>query len=174
MRPRVTRRIAALAARAVAAGFDSDTLDQFDDRTPQFPVGQGGIGLQQPECMRVRDQRERRLDALCGHFLDAVAALKERVDRNVEDARDLGETAGADAVRALLVFLHLLKCDTDALTEFGLRQPGGKALNFDALSNLDIDWIGFARGHGNLRLAAFRPSRIASSDTLPSLHRFRE
>jgi hypothetical protein len=68
----------------------------------------------------------------------------------------------------------LLKSNPDALAELGLRQSGGKALDLNALSNFNIDGIGFSRGHGSLRQGAFRPSRIASSDTLPSLHRFRE
>src|SRR5436853_1915127 len=141
----------------MAAGLDRNPLDQLDDRAPQFPIGQRGIGLQQPERVWVRNQGERGFDALRRHLVDAVAALEERVDRDVENARDLRETTGADAVRSFLVLLHLLKGHTNALAQLGLRQSGGKALNLDALSNLDIDWIGFSRGHGSLRLGASAP-----------------
>src|SRR5262249_3272873 len=165
---RMARRVTTLAPRAVAARLDRDALDQFDDRTTQLAVGESRIGLQQTERVRVRDQRERGLDARHRYFFDAVAAFEEGVDRDVENARDLRETTCADAVRSLLIFLHLLERHADALAELGLRQSGGKALDLDALSNLDINGIGFSRGHGSLRLGALRPSRVASSDTLPS------
>src|SRR5712691_3701552 len=110
-------RIAALAAWGMTAGFDRNPFDQLDDRTPQLPISEGRIGLQQPERVRVGDERERRLDALRGDLIERVAPLEECVDGYVEHPCDLRETTGADAVRSLLVFLHLLVCHAEITTE---------------------------------------------------------
>src|SRR5215470_14480116 len=116
----MARRVAPLASRGMAAGLDRDPLDQLDDRTAQLAVGQGRIGLQQAKRVRMRDQRERRVDALRGDLFDIVATLEERVDRNVEDPGYLRQTACADPVRSFFVLLNLLKRHADGLAQFGL------------------------------------------------------
>src|SRR3984893_4871717 len=100
--------------------FHRNPFDQFDNRPSQLPVGECRIGLQQAERMRVRDERERRLDALLGGLFDMVVSLEEGIDGYLETPCDLRETTGADAIRSLLVLLHLLKRHPDALAELGL------------------------------------------------------
>lgn len=48
---------------------------------------------------------------LCAHFLAAFKAFEEIGNRHIEDARDIPEAAGADAIHAGFVFLDLLELD---------------------------------------------------------------
>src|SRR5687768_7557480 len=49
--------------------------------------------------------------------------LEEIGDRHTKPARNVHQAAGSDAVRALLVFLNLLKCDTYAGGQLLLAEP---------------------------------------------------
>jgi hypothetical protein len=53
-----------------------------------------------------------------GAFLSAGRAFKEKCDGHFPNLSDLLEARGADAVRALFVFLYLLKRQPDVPAEY--------------------------------------------------------
>jgi hypothetical protein len=54
---------------------------------------------------------------------------------------DLGQPAGADAVDAFLVLLHLLKGHAELIGERRLRQAAREPLDSDPVPHFDIDRI---------------------------------
>src|SRR5260221_293189 len=52
-----------------------------------------------------------------------IHVVEEERDRHIQDAAQLMQPAGADTVGAALVFLHLLKGQTDGRAELFLREP---------------------------------------------------
>jgi hypothetical protein len=53
------------------------------------------------------------------------------------------QTAGADAVGALFIFLDLLKCDAEIFSQLFLAHSQHVAPKPDATSNMDVDRIRF-------------------------------
>ena len=98
-----------------------DLLDEVDDATAQLAVLDAHERLRQRQpvggCEEVGDVGRRRCFAHAGEAgraRRARGALEEEGDRDLQDVRNLLQPAGADAVRAFLVFLYLLE-----------RQPNG-------------------------------------------------
>src|SRR4029077_15644751 len=77
----------------------------------------------------------------------AVGRAEEKRDRHIERLGDPHQTACADPVHALFVFLDLLECDAEHLAKLGLRHALGHAPRPYALPHLDIVRIG-ALGSG--------------------------
>jgi hypothetical protein len=92
------------------------------------------------ECLR-DTQRLRIGDQLeWGNVVDRLRSgpFEEGMDRHVQRFGDLHQAAGADAVRALLVFLNLLEGDPKLIGERGLRHVLGEAPDPDVASDDDV------------------------------------
>src|SRR5262249_51853311 len=68
-----------------------------------------------------------------------LGALEQRDDRDVHGLSHLNEAAAANSVRALFVFLHLLKGDADAKRKLFLREAGGQADRADIPTDELVD-----------------------------------
>ena len=66
-------------------------------------------------------------------------ALVEIVDRHAQDARDVEQAPGADAVDALLVFLDLLKREAEQFAQPLLTHADQHAPQPDAIADLGVD-----------------------------------
>jgi hypothetical protein len=70
----------------------------------------------------------------------AISAAREEVcRRDLKDLRDVLQAARPDAIDALLVFLHLLKCDPQGVTELGLPHLKHQAAHANPLADVHID-----------------------------------
>ena len=67
--------------------------------------------------------------------------------RDAEEARDLVEAAGADAVGALLVFLNLLESQAERLTELFLTHAEHDAAHADTAADILVNRVGRFGGH---------------------------
>ena len=101
----------------------------------------------------MRDARERAQQAQrirgveeaedgAGVLGAGIGRAEEERDRHVERLADAHQPSGADAIDALLVFLHLLERHAEQVAELGLRHALGHAPRADALADLDIMRIG--------------------------------
>src|SRR6202011_3624088 len=86
--------------------------------------------------------------------LAAIEAVEEMLRRNAQRFRELIKAAGADAVLALLVFLHRLEADADPLRQIALGQAADDALGADARADVDIDRMGAVDHDGALPVAS--------------------
>jgi hypothetical protein len=75
-------------------------------------------------------------------------AFVEEVHRHVQDARHFIEAAGANAVNALFVFLHLLKCKPQQIAQPFLTHANQHAPDAHTTADLNVDRIGLLLGHG--------------------------
>ena len=73
--------------------------------------------------------------------------LEEELHGDVEDLGDLKQAARADAVHALLVFLHLLKRQSHALAKALLAHAEQHAAQSNAAPDMLIDRIGLLTCH---------------------------
>ena len=64
------------------------------------------------------------------------------LDGHAEDARNLLQPARADAVRALLVLLHLLKGEAQRVAQALLAHPDEHPAHADPAANMLVDWVG--------------------------------
>jgi hypothetical protein len=67
--------------------------------------------------------------------------VKEKCDRHIENIPDSLQAAGADPVHALFVFLDLLKCYSQAFTQFFLAQSNHVASQPNACTHVYIYWV---------------------------------
>ena len=95
----------------------------------------------------------------------AVHAFIEVVDADAENARDFEQTAGADAVDALFVFLHLLKCQAEQFAQPFLTHADQHAAKANAIAHLGIDGIGLFLWHG-LHNAPFEPDHTHTGQAM--------
>src|SRR5258708_40182530 len=66
----------------------------------------------------------------------------------MKDLGDVMQSARPDPVRALLVFLHLLKCNPKRVAEFRLTHIEHQAANADAAADMLVDGVrGFRSWH---------------------------
>jgi hypothetical protein len=77
-----------------------------------------------------------RLGDTCFHILEEVG------DRHIEDPGQVEQAAGADAIGAALVFLHLLEGEADGFRQPLLAHAQQRAPLADALTDMDIDRVG--------------------------------
>src|ERR1044072_1573864 len=83
-------------------------------------------------------------------------AFEEKRDRNAKDKRDLLKPARADAVGALLVFLHLLECQAEPIGELLLAHAKHHSAHADTRPHMLVGWVrlffvlgaGECPGHG--------------------------
>lgn len=80
-------------------------------------------------------------------ILDFVWYFFEKIgDGNVQNTAQVVHPAGADPVRPSLVFLNLLKRQTDRLTQPFLAKSEEGATQSDATPDMDINWVWHAGG----------------------------
>src|SRR5579862_2261604 len=72
---------------------------------------------------------------------DVGRAIEEERDRYLQDVGDLLQAAGPYSVCALLVFLHLLKCQTQRVSELFLAHAQHHSAHAYPTANVLIDWI---------------------------------
>jgi len=77
--------------------------------------------------------------------------FEEELNGDVEDFRDLKQPARADAVHALLVFLHLLKCKSHALAETLLTHAEQHASQSHPAADVGVDGIRLLACHSLAR-----------------------
>src|SRR5262249_23257102 len=112
----------AFALRRSAAGDRCvhQALNQMEHRESGRVVVDPVETLKQPQRVWLRQQVARGL--LGRRLADRRGAVEQGRNRHAEDVGDLGESAGAHPVRALLVLLYLLECYADPPAELTLRQ----------------------------------------------------
>src|SRR5580693_4724784 len=93
-------------------------FDQIDQRMSRAPLRNLRKRLNQAQRQRIGQEIERR--RIVAFRERRFASLKQREDRNAEDHADFEKTAAADAVRAFLVFLYLLKRNSELVCQVGL------------------------------------------------------
>jgi hypothetical protein len=94
------------------------------------------------------------------YWLKRRRAFKKIGRGNIERSRNLLESARANPVNALFIFLDLLKCQTQGFSQFFLAHAKHHAPHADAAADVAIDGVGgffhevwfqsprFRRGHG--------------------------
>ena len=70
-------------------------------------------------------------------------AVIEKVDRHIQDARDLEQAPGADPVDAFFVFLHLLEGEPQKIAQFFLAHADQHAPDAHPIADLSIYGVGF-------------------------------
>src|ERR1700733_5075671 len=108
-------------------------FEQIDQRVPRAPLRKPRKRLNQAQRQRIGQQAERR--GVVALRQRCLAALEQRENRNAEDHADLEKAAAADAVRALLVFLYLLKSNSELGGQVGLRHALGQPVDADVAAN---------------------------------------
>ncbi len=73
-------------------------------------------------------------------------AFKEESDVNVQSRGDFIKRAGANAIGAVFVFLHLLKGHVNGSAKLGLAQTEAFAANSYKPSHMNINWVGGSPG----------------------------
>ncbi len=138
---------AAGLARPVSAFAVGDMLDQFDDVAAQLAVLDAHEGLDQRKPV---DGGEKlgdigRRDGLA-HAAAMPArrrrALEEKRNRHLQDVAHLLQAAGADAVGALFVFLHLLEGQPERVAQPFLAHAQHHAAHAHARADIFVRWIG--------------------------------
>ena len=78
-------------------------------------------------------------------------AFEEECDRDLQDVGDLLQPARADAIGALLVFLHLLKCKPERIAELLLAHAEHHAAHAHAAADVLVDRVrGLLGSHNDL------------------------
>ncbi|HEY6222466.1 MAG TPA: hypothetical protein VIW26_01665 [Gemmatimonadales bacterium] len=126
----------------------SDQLDQPQDGAASARAGDLGEGLHEAERVPIGEQGAPvqigpSVPAACTPVarplvVVARAAIEQRGDRHAEGAGKLIEPAGADAVRAVFIFLDLLGSHPEVAAELGLREAALQTTDPDIASDQDI------------------------------------
>ena len=67
--------------------------------------------------------------------------VEQGADRDIEYLGDLRQPSGADPVRALFIFLHLLERDAKLAGEIALRHARDQPMSADGLPEFDVRGI---------------------------------
>ena len=93
--------------------------------------------------VHVRERAGRR----CRFFSPTGKTFEEKRDWHSEDLRQVLHAPRADAVHSLLVFLELLECHSEAISEFGLayieHEPARLRPATDTESASGKVWVNF-------------------------------
>jgi len=92
-----------------------DAFNQLCNGQAHARVGRSHIGLENAQSAGLGEQMDRGIQA--GRSIRG--GFEQLADRNAKDGSDLRQPAGANPVRALLVFLLLLKGNADLFREQG-------------------------------------------------------
>src|SRR5260370_30629794 len=106
-------------------------LDQFDRLAPAQRIGLEGLRRRLGKACRDRRRAYR------------IGVVEKERHRHIQHLAQLIEPAGADAVGAAFVFLHLLKGQADRLAELLLREAEHVAAQPNPGPDLDVDRVRF-------------------------------
>src|SRR5262249_9029642 len=124
--------------------------------------------LQQPIGMWLGELIKNRL--LVG-VLHLVTALEQSRDRNTYKRCYLQQPPAADPIGPLLVFLNLLKRQTELISKFRLSEPLLQTINPDIAANDLVDRVGpFASHHKASSSLTRNSTGLFSGARLPSGH----
>src|SRR5262245_56477256 len=80
-----------------------------------------------------------------------VTALEQGRDRNTQKRCDLQQSAAANPISSLLVFLDLLEGQTELISKVCLSEPLLQTINPDIAANHLVNRVGPFASHHNLR-----------------------
>src|SRR5579864_1727234 len=127
-------------------------VDQIDGFAAAQRIGVERLGRRLGKAARDRRRPHR------------VHIVKEERDRHIENAAQLMQPAGADAIGAALVFLHLLEGQADRRAKLFLAEPKHIAAQANPGSDLYVDRVGF------VRFLAAGPPRLSRYHNVPARH----
>src|SRR4029077_20561433 len=149
---RAARRRSGNGASALAAACD--LLDEVDDAPPQLGI------VDTHECLGERQAVgcSEKIGHVSGcrrlahalrprHAGNNRRAIEEERHRYLENVRNLLQPAGANAVGALFVLLHLLKSQAKSIAELLLAHRQHHATHAYAATDMLINWIWRLLGH---------------------------
>ena len=149
--------------RCQPLSFACDLLDQIDDPAAQLGVLDAHEGLGQREAIGGRQEvgdigrRGRFGKSVVGLPRRVRRAVEEERHRHLQDVRDLLQAARADPVRALLVFLHLLKGQAERVAELLLTHAEHHPTHTHPRAHVLVRRIGRLLRH-HVRTQLLRPS----------------
>src|SRR5664280_693330 len=154
IRGRTHQRLAARSRTAsgdepafASARISRNLLDQFDDAAAQLAVLDLHERLGQRETVgggeEVRHIGRRGRFAHAGMFGQMRAAFEEKRNRHLQDVGNMLQPAGADAVGALLVFLHLLEGEAEGVAELFLTHFEHHPAHAHARADMLIRQVGY-------------------------------
>src|SRR5262245_27761118 len=139
----------------IALAVLGDFLDQLDDGPAQAVIIDARECLQQPIGMRLGELVEDRLLVGVPHL---VTALEQGGDRHAQEYGDLQQSATADAIGPLLVFLDLLKCEIELISKLSLGEPLLQTIDPDVAADDPVDRVRSLASHHNLSFPQQRKS----------------
>jgi hypothetical protein len=116
---------------------------EFDDSTPDTRIGRTPIGLKKAQCTRFGKQPKggRQIGEL------VAGRLEQFANRNVKHSRDARQPACTYPIYAPLVFLYLLKGNSDLLGKVGLAYSAMNTKDAYLGSYHDVEWVGHLGRH---------------------------
>src|SRR4029077_3316675 len=130
--------LASITAIANVSAVLGDFLNQLDHRPPQAIVVDARECLQQSIGMWLRQLVKDRLLVGVPHL---VAALEQGGDWDSEEYCNLQQSAAADAIGSLLVFLDLLEREFELVGKLGLGEPLLQTIDADIAADDPVDRI---------------------------------
>jgi hypothetical protein len=124
--------------------FSNDLLDELNDRAPNLRVFDSSVCPYQGDPVGCREKstyvaRYRRPTLWALREMQLTRRpLKEERYRHTKDVGQMLETAGTDAVGALLVFLHLLEGQSQTIRQLRLTEVEHKSTHADAATNMVV------------------------------------
>src|SRR5580704_14170871 len=126
-----------------------DLLDQIDDAPSQLGIADARKRLGERQSIRGREKigdigrRGCLTDVVLTHSpqLNIRRALEEERDQYLKDVRNLLQPAGTDPIGAFLVFLHLLKRQTESVAELLLAHRQHHSAHAHAAADMFVDRI---------------------------------
>src|SRR4051812_24725703 len=113
-----------------------DFLNQLDHRPAQPIIVDARECLQQSIGMWLRQLVKDRLLVSVRHL---IAASEQGRDRHAEEDGDLQQSAAADAIGSLLVFLNLLERQFELVGKLGLSEPLLQTIDADIAADDPVD-----------------------------------
>jgi hypothetical protein len=128
----------------------ADHLDESQDVAPK-PRGRDAVERHDPALTLpgAKEAYEGIGHDLSSAVESARCTVIKRLYRHAKSLADLLQTAGADAVGALFVFLKLLERHPDRGGEIGLAHVEREAPHPDTAAYVLVDGIRTSDGHGN-------------------------
>ena len=121
-------------------------LQEFDDAPSYAGILDRQVSPRQGQAAPVLEKLPQIVGRSLGSgrrsAVEVWSAVEQILGRNVQDLADLEQTPGADPVRALLVFLHLLKSQTEGGRQPLLAHFEHQAPAADASADMVIDKTG--------------------------------
>ena len=122
--------------------FPNDLFDQLDNSVFKIVSWESRVGIEKSDGAR-QGQVFKRLGAAYGFSVGQalIVRAKKGTDRHAQYVGNSRKAAGADAIGALFVFLHLLERNAQGLAEGALRHATGGPFDSNATANLDVNRV---------------------------------